>query len=217
MLELAAQPGGQSSQALATSAAHGHEAPAKPAVAIPSSFDIFAASFSTKASLADPYLKESFNIAKSEGWSDLNGDGGLISNNVRIMSKRSLKLLENRGVDAGTSSMAASVAMQGLPSSKFDLDHSMDLDHKSDGSDLMLGNSALGNGNGAAGGAAGAPNDATNDEFYRGGVSSGVNVNSNALDTGGGSLDGTDADIMSRWTFIFIMTPPLYMGVYAFR
>jgi hypothetical protein len=35
---------------------------------MPSSFDIFAASFSTKAGVVDPYLKESFNIAKSEDW-----------------------------------------------------------------------------------------------------------------------------------------------------
>lgn len=191
MLELVAQPGGQSSQALAASAASNLE-PGKLAP-IPSSFDIFAASFSTKPGVVDPYLRESFSIAKSEGW-DLNGDGGVIGNNVRIMSKRTRKALDNRGNDAAAS-LAVSVAMQGLPSSKFDMDLN---DHDKSDSELMLGASA-GGGGAAAGGTNASSLDAGIDDFYRGaaGGTTGNQMNNNSID--GGALDGIDAEIMSRY------------------
>lgn len=89
MLEIVSQPG-------ASPGAPFDSSPSKGATGtfIGSTFDGYAASFNAKGGYTDYNLRDSRNLRNTEMWSDLNADGAVIANNLRVASKRNLKALE---------------------------------------------------------------------------------------------------------------------------
>ena len=61
---------------------------------IGSTFDGYAASFNAKNGYVDFSLRDARNLP-NDAWSDQNAEGGFIQNNIRVVSKRNLRALEN--------------------------------------------------------------------------------------------------------------------------
>jgi hypothetical protein len=89
MLEIVSQPGASPGAPLDSSPGKGVAG-----TFIGSTFDGYAASFNAKGGYTDYTLRDSRNLRNTEMWSDLNADGAVIANNLRVASKRNLKALE---------------------------------------------------------------------------------------------------------------------------
>lgn len=93
MLEITAQPGQSPDVGQSASILTGHGGNMG-GTFIGSTFDGYAASFNAKGGNVDFSLRDARNLPQ-DMWTDQNADGGFIQNNIRIVSKKNLRALEN--------------------------------------------------------------------------------------------------------------------------